>query len=141
MRSPLENLKRLPWLVLLQVAILTALAGFLLEYLLLLAAVIPAVQPVLVALLAPALRWLVAFGVALGLGALAVIILERFPRVIINAGSLWGLIACVALVLLLGQAIRLFPLGLVRLDQTQLVGIVLGVFFKGQPYWKSYRRW
>lgn len=141
MRSPLENLKRLPWLVLLQVAILTALAGFLLEYLLLLAAAIPALQPVLRMLLSPAIGWLVAFGVALGMGALAVIILERFQRVVINAGSLWGLIACVALVLVLAQSIRLFPLGLVDLDQTQLVGIVLGVFFKGQPYWKSYRRW
>jgi hypothetical protein len=141
MRSPLETLKRLPWLVLFQVAILTALAGCLLEYALLLGAGIPPIGQMVAALLSPAIGWIVIFVVALGVGAVAVIILERFQRIVINASSLWALVACVALVLGLGQAIGLFPLGLIGISYEQLIGILLGIFFKGQPYWKSYRRW
>lgn len=141
MRSPLERLKRLPWLVLLQVALITTLVGWLLEYLLFFSIAVPFMRQMLVTLGSPAIAFLTLIVVALGMGALSVIILERFNRIAINAGSLWALVACLALVLALVQAIGLFPIGFVGMSYPQLVGIVLGVFLKGQPYWKSYRRW
>jgi len=141
MRGPLESLKRLPWLGLLQVALLTALAGLLVEYFLFFSATVPLVEQILITLGSPAIAFLTVMVVALAMGALAVMILERFNRIVINASSLWALIGCVALVLFVLQAIGLFPIGFIGMSYPQLIGIMLGVFFKGQPYWKSYRRW
>lgn len=142
MRSPLERLKQLPWLALLQVALLTAIAAIALEYcLFFLSSYIPAVRTLLVILSSGLLGLITPFIVSMGIGAIALFVLERSPRVVINTASLWGLVACVALVLLVIQAIGLFPLGFVGMGETQFVGVLLGIFLKGQPYWKSYRRW
>lgn len=141
MRSPLERLKHLPWLVLFQVASLTAFGAVLLEYAVVLAAAVPVVGQVLGILGSPTIALLTIFVIAMAVGALAVIILERFQRISINVANLWALVACTALVLVLVQAIGLLPLGWVGMSYPQLIGVVLGVFLKGQPYWKSYRRW
>lgn len=142
MRDPWTRLKRLPWLVLLQVAILTAIAVIVLETALLaLVWVFPTLEPPLQLLFSPMLGFFTLLAAAVGAGALSVVILERFQRVVINAGSLWALIACVALVFWLADLLRLFPIGLVGIARSGIVGILLGVFFKGQRYWKSYRRW
>ena len=141
MKSPLERLKQLPWLILLQAALFTTLIVLGSEYLLLFGAQVPAIAQLLGTLLSPALALITLFGVAMGVGALGVLLLERFNRILIDTGILWGLIACLALVLLIVQAIGLLPLGLAGMSYPQLIGIVLGVFLKGQAYWKSYRRW
>lgn len=142
MQDPWHRFKQLPWRILLQVAVLTAIAVILLETALLaLIWVIPALEAVLQLLFSPTLALFTLLAAAVGAGALSVVILERFRRVVINAGSLWALIACVALVFWLVDLLRLFPIGLVGVARSGLVGILLGVFFKGQPYWKSYRRW
>ena len=142
MRDPWTRLKRLPWLVLLQVAILTAIAIIILETALLaLVWVFPTLEPPLQLLFSPLLGFFTLLAAAVGTGALAVVILERFQRVVINAGSLWALIACVALVFWLADLGGLFPIGLVGIARLGFVGILLGVFLKGQRYWKSYRRW
>ncbi len=140
--DPLKRLQQLPWLKLFQVAVLTAIAVLVLEYLLwVLSIQIPGMRNLLILALSPTFGFITAFAVALGVGALAVLILERFQRIVINAGVLWGLGACVAIALFLLQILHLFPIGLVGIGETQLIGILLGIFFKGQPYWKSYRRW
>ena len=142
MQDPWTRLKRLPWLVLLQVAILTAIATIVLETALIASiSVIPPLENALQLLLSPNLAFFTLLAAALGVGALSVVILERFQRVVINAGSLWALIACLALVFWLVDLLRLFPLGLVGVARSGFVGILLGVFFKGERYWKSYRRW
>ncbi|MDX2241812.1 MAG: hypothetical protein NW224_14090 [Leptolyngbyaceae cyanobacterium bins.302] len=141
MRSPWERLKQLPWLVLLQTALLTTIVLLVLEYLLFFSTQISVVRQVLQVLGSPAIEFITLFVVALGVGALAVLILERMKRIAINTASLWGLVACLAIVLLIEQSLGLFPVGLVGIDYPQLIGIVLGIFLKGQPYWKSYRRW
>jgi len=142
MRSPLERLKQLPWFALFQAAGLTAIAVIVLEYcLFFLIIYVPATRPLLITLTSGFLGLITTFVAAMGVGALAVLILERLPRVVINSGSLWGLVACVAVVLLIVQSLKLLPLGLAGMDQTLLVGVLLGVFLKGQSYWKSYRRW
>jgi hypothetical protein len=79
---------------------------------------------------------LITFGTAIGVGVIAVYILERFyKQVIINSAILWALVLCLALLFLLKSLIPLTPI-LIRLDQTQLIGIILGVFWKGRPYWR-----
>lgn len=141
MRNPWGRLKQLPWLVLLQTALLTALVLLVMEYLLFFSMQIPAVGQILQILGAPAIAFITLFVVALAVGALTVLILERMNRVAINTASLWALVACMAIVLLIVQSLGLFPLGFVGIGYSQLIGIMLGIFLKGQPYWKSYRRW
>jgi hypothetical protein len=72
---------------------------------------------------------------AVGVGALAVYLLKRFyPQVLINTASLWALIPCLLLFLFIKS---LLPIpGLVNLTYPQLLGIIVGVFWKGRPYWR-----
>lgn len=72
---------------------------------------------------------------AAGFGVLAVYILERFyPQVLINSSSLWALIPCLALTLWLKSLLPLFVL--VSLSYPNLVAVLVGVFWKGRPYWR-----
>ncbi len=71
----------------------------------------------------------------LNLPLLAVIILEWYRQVIINVSVLWALILCLALALVVKSLLPL-PAVLVGLDEIQLITIVVGVFWKGRPYWR-----
>jgi len=137
----LDRLKRLPWLVLFQVAIVTAIVAIALEFLLGVSVSIPAMQSVLTILLSPTLGLITVFAIAVGIGSLAVFVFERLNQPLINTGSLWALVLCLAIVLLVVGIVGILPLGLVGVSYPQVVGLVVGIFWKGQPYWKSYRRW
>ena len=135
MSDPLRRLKFLPWRSLLQVAALTTIIVAVLEFLLGLGYTHPVIHSTLSMLYASPLGLLINFAVAVGVGALGVYLLERFAqKVIINTASLWALVLCLALLLFLKSL--LLPPVLVDLNQTQLIGIVLGVFWKGRPYWR-----
>jgi hypothetical protein len=70
------------------------------------------------------------FFTAIGVGAMAVYLLERFyQKIIINTANLWALVLCLAVFLLLKSLLPLMPI-LISLDQLQLVGIILGIFGK-----------
>lgn len=90
-------------------------------------------------LFSPPLGLLVAFAITVGVGALAVNCLERLNRPAITTSSLWALVLCLAIVLLLRGFLPL-P-GVIQLDQLQFIGLVVGIFWKGRPYWTVYRRW
>jgi hypothetical protein len=137
MANPLRRLKFLPWRSLLQVAILTTLIVVVLEFFLTLGFIQSAViERTLSFIYTGSLGLLITFGTAIGVGVIAVYILERFyKQVIINSAILWALVLCLALLFLLKSLIPLTPI-LIRLDQTQLIGIILGVFWKGRPYWR-----
>lgn len=137
MANPLRRLKFLPWRSLLQVSTLTTLIVVVIEFLLTLGFIQSAViKSTLTFMYAGALGLLITFATAIGVGAIAVYILERFyQQVIINSASLWALVLCLALLFLLKSLIPLMPI-LISLDQTQLIGIILGVFWKGRPYWR-----
>ncbi|MGP1375215.1 MAG: peptide chain release factor 1 [Almyronema sp.] len=133
MRNPLQRLKYLPWLVLLQVAAVTAAIAALVDALLTLS-----VMPVLLNLLAPTLPLvfpLLLFAVAVGIGALAVFIFERFfqRQVLITTNVLWALVPCLGLLLWL---VALLPLPnlFVGMDYARLIGIILGIFWRGRRY-------
>ena len=127
MRDPLQRLKYLPWLELFQVAALTTLIVTVLDIILI---------EIILTLLS---RWLISlsiFAAAIGIGALAVYLMERFFRQIyINTAILWALIFCLALLLWIKSylPIRVFLTGM---GYPQLIGIILGVSLKGRRYWR-----
>jgi hypothetical protein len=76
------------------------------------------------------------FGYRSGNGALAVYFLEYWQQqFLLNRVSLWVLVLCLLLGLLLKSflPLRFF---LVSLSETALIGVTVGVFWKGRPYWR-----
>ncbi|MGA7935781.1 MAG: hypothetical protein WCA35_19680 [Kovacikia sp.] len=141
MRNSLNRLKFLPWRSLWQAAGCTVLTVLVIE-LLVFGAIqsIPLIAAVIVPLLRPPLGILISYAISVGIGALAVVILERFYRPGISAGSLWALVLCLAIGFLLAGLLPL-PTLLFQFEYYSLVLIVVGVFWKGRPYWQSFKRW
>lgn len=142
MGDPIERLKRLPWKVLFQAALITVLIVMILEFLVLqIAQLSPAFAELVSALLGGSLGIITLLAISAAVGALGVLVLEYLYRSGITVGSLWGLVLTLALTLLLKTYLPL-PWNLIGLNnEFQLFGIVVGVFLKGKPYWQSYRRW
>ncbi|PIG94759.1 peptide chain release factor 1 [Gloeocapsopsis sp. IPPAS B-1203] len=137
MRDPLRSLKFLPWRSLLQVSLLVAVIVIVLDFLLTLGYIQSDVfQRLLMLVYAPPLGIIISLAIAVGLGALGVYLLERFYRLVsINTGSLWALVLCLAVILFLKSLLPL-PAVLFNLNQASLIGIIIGVFWKGRPYWR-----
>ena len=138
MNDPLRRLKFLPWISLLQISLITVLVAIAFDVLLVqIATAVPVILNLLTKLLNSPIGVLIRLAVPVGIGALAVAILERwFRQVMIINSTLWALVPCVALWLLLKSFVQmpsaLFP----DLDILSLVGVVVGVFWKGRPYWR-----
>lgn len=139
MRDPLWRLKSLPWITLLQAAglavALATLADILLVQVLnqLLGGVTGGLMPIVQMLLL-----VLPVAVGFGIGALTLVIMERvFPRIYLDTATLWGLVPCVALVLLLRGTLPI-PGFFVAMGYPQLVGVLLGLFITGKRHW---RRW
>lgn len=140
MGNPLSRLKYLPWRSLF-------LAGGL-AVLLLIVPIESLLQQLaqsgsessqwVITLLNSPLGVIIGLAIPVGLGALAVFLLERLDRTSISTGSLWGLVLCTLLARIVQTLIFYRE---VQTNELELVGIVLGVFWKGRPYWKSFRRW
>jgi hypothetical protein len=79
---------------------------------------------------------LIPFATAVGMGALAVYFLEYWQQqFLLNRVSLWVLVLCV----LLGLGLKSFlgiPFLLASLSEKALIGVTVGVFWKGRPYWR-----
>ena len=103
MRDPLWRVKTLPWIPLIQNALLTVLLATVLDVALLfwvagLSNVWP--QGTSAALQGGLVGLLLQFMVAGGIGVLAVILMERvFRQVRLDAATLWALVGCLVLVL------------------------------------------
>ena len=137
MSNPLGRLKNLPWQELLQIAALTNLIAIALELFLGWGFTqSPIVRNILNLLYGSYLGVLIPVATAVGMGALAVYIFEqRQQKFLLNTSSLWALVVC----LLLGLAFKSLlpvPAFLADLSRTTLIGIVVGVFWKGRPYWR-----
>jgi hypothetical protein len=139
--NPWWHLKHLPWRSLILTSGITVLCVLVLEVVLALAAAyVPGVGPLLEMLFSSGLGNLTQIGVAMGIGAGAVLCLEACDRASITTRSLWGLILCLAIAFLLRKLVPTLP-WLMDIGYVPLVGIVLGVFWKGGSYWRSARRW
>jgi hypothetical protein len=139
MRDPLWQLKRLPWVPLLQNALLTVIVATLLDVGLVLILFLtfrafPSGANVF--LQGGLVQLLLRFLAAAGMGALAVLLMERrFRGVRLDAGVLWALVGCLAGVLLVKTWLPL-PTLLIGLSYEQLVGLVLGLFSQGRRHWR-----
>lgn len=132
----LDRLKRLPWGLLLLVAVLAVAIATVLDLLLLWALHFATIRSALSLVLTGLLGSLMPFLVSLGLGVLGVYFLEHWRTpVIINQSILWALVPCLLLVLFV-KSLLVPPTLLLELSRTALVGIVVGVFWKGRPYWR-----
>lgn len=140
MSNPLARLKQLPWRSLFLVAVLTAIGVTLLELVIGFSAQIPGVRSFLMTLLFGPLGLFTTLLIAFGVGVLAVYILERRERIVINTSSLWALVLCLAIVFLL-RGLLPIPVGLFQLSYISFVSMTVGLFWKSRPYWHGYRRW
>ncbi|NJL38634.1 MAG: peptide chain release factor 1 [Leptolyngbyaceae cyanobacterium RM2_2_4] len=138
MSNPLRRLKFLPWLPLFQVAALATGLTFVIEILLVEGTQVPSISQLLNILLQPPLGLFMVLAAAVGLGALATFILEHFfQKVVISTPVLWALILCV-MVMLWARSLLQFPILFLAPDYTTLMGVLLGVFWQGQAYWRRY---
>lgn len=137
MSNPLQRLKYLPWLQLSLTAFATALLTFVFEFLLIVGyQYLPPIQSAIEMLFSPPLSFLIGFALSLGIGALAVFWLETvYPQIVINRGILWALVLCVAVAIGLKSLLPL-PVNLIGLNQLLLIGVIVGIFWKGRPYWR-----
>ena len=137
MANPLQRLKRLPWIPLLLTAAITNIWVFVVEFFLGFGVErSPLVQQSLTLLLSPPLGSITVFAIAVGVGALAVYLLEIvYPNLLLNAGVLWAMVPCLLLAIVVKNLLPL-PINLVVLNEGQLLGIILGIFIKGRPYWR-----
>lgn len=135
MNNLFRRLNRLPWLPLIQTAGYTILAVFVLEFLLVLGQRFPIVEQATELLFTAPLSLLISMSIAVGAGAIAVYLLERFQRdIFINTGVLWALVGCMMLMLLV-RSLSGIP-SLIPLSQPILIGVILGVFWKGKSHWR-----
>lgn len=123
-----------------QVALITIGVTIPLEWILFQAAEVPAIYFAIVQLLTPPFKSILVLTVAVGIGALAVAILERwFRRIVITNSILWALVPCLLFGLWLRSLLpaTAFPQLLTsNVDFTWAMGIIIGLFWKGKPYWR-----
>ncbi|KKD37442.1 peptide chain release factor 1 [Limnoraphis robusta Tam1] len=133
----MQRLKNFPWRSLLQSATLSNLLIAALEILLFWGVVhSPVVGNVLKMLFSPPLGVLTQVAIAIGMGALTVYWLEIWQqRFLLNSSTLWALVGCLLLGLFIKSLLPL-PTFLVDLSSLGLMGILIGVFWKGRPYWR-----
>ncbi|BAU13217.1 hypothetical protein LEP3755_37560 [Leptolyngbya sp. NIES-3755] len=138
MFDPLRPLKYLPWIELLQVSLFTIGLTIAIDVLFLQLVRIPAVYPTIAQLFNSPFGLLIVLGAAVGVGALAVAIMERwFRQIVITNTTLWALVPCLGLWLWLRSFLTVFPQLLTPvLSFESIVCIILGVFWKGKPYWR-----
>ncbi len=143
MSNPLRQLKYLPWTSLFIVAGVTFAIAVILELVLGLTynqldegTQFTIVRILAATLYSPIFSLFTIGAIGIGIGALAVFLLETIKKqVFINAGVLWSLILCLIIGLIIRSYIPI-PAVFTDVNQMQLIGIILGVFWKGKRYWR-----
>lgn len=136
MSNFLRRLKLLPWREMLQIAALVNSIVIGLELFLAWGFTQSRViRNILTLLYGSSLGILIPFVTAVGMGALAVYFLEYWQQqFLLNRTNLWVLVLCVILGLVLKSFLPI-PAFLASLSEAALIGITVGVFWKGRPYW------
>jgi len=137
MNNPLRRLKQIPWTPLFWVSLLTLFWASVIDQLLRLGLIyVDLIGRALALLFTPPLDMIIGLSAAVGVGALAVVFLEiLYPQLLISTAVLWALLLCLFLMLV---ARSLLPLPTLLLDPSysMLIGVMLGIFLKGKPYWR-----
>jgi hypothetical protein len=132
-----RSFKYLPWKLLFQSAGVTVLIATALDIILFMGfQAFPNLIEILGRL--SLLPLVLSFAVPYGIGALAVVITTQFFRqILLRAETLWALIACVLLFLLLKGWLPMVPAVFVQgLDTSVLMMVIVGVFTAGRRYWR-----
>lgn len=127
--------KLLPWQQLINASVITLVLVTGLDYGLTL--ILPAASQVQIgSMFGPPWGLLFSAVIDMVVGILGVIILERLmgPRPLISVSTLWGLILCLLLVLVLKTLLPIPGILLGPFHRITIVGLLLGVFSKGQQY-------
>ena len=137
MSNFLRRLKLLPWREMLQIAALVNSIAIGLELFLTWGFTQSRViRNVLTLLYGSPLGILIPFATAVGMGALAVYFLEYWQqKSLLNRTNLWVLALCVLLGLVLKSFLPILSF-LASLSEAALIGVTVGVFWKGRPYWR-----
>ncbi len=137
MSNFLRRLKLLPWREMLQIAALVNSIVMGVELFLAWGFTQSRVIRNIVTLLyGSSLGLLIPFAAAVGMGALAVYFLEYWQQqYLLNRTNLWVLVVCVLFGLVLKSFLPV-PALLASLSEAALIGITVGVFWKGRPYWR-----
>lgn len=136
MRDPVRSLKLLPWRSLLKYAAITTAIATAFDFLLLLALVyLVPLRKIFSIVLDPPLGIVIEIAIGLGIGALAVYLTERQRDLILNISKLWALIACLILWFWLKTFLPI-PTLFLDFSQLTLLGLIIGVFWKGLRYWR-----
>jgi hypothetical protein len=137
MRDPLWRLKMLPWAPLFLAALLTVALATIADILLGIGLVWVFSQ--LGQSLMPMLQLLMVvlpIAAGFGIGGLALIVMDRaFRHIFLNAGVLWALVACLAVVLFVKSWFPI-PTMLVTVGSSQMIGALLGIFVLGKRFWR-----
>ena len=139
MSSPLRRLKFLPWRSLFLLSILVTLIVVVIDFFFIVGSDLsPALARIVSLMYGGSLGVIVQFAGVVGVGALAVYLLEKFfTHITVNTGVLWALVLCLTFCLLVRSFLPI-PERLVSIynNEMQLIAIVIGVFWKGRPYWR-----
>jgi hypothetical protein len=139
-----DAIKQLPWRSLFLAAVLAVIIAKALDFVAAKGLSTLNLYSAILNLLATPTGGLLIFGCGgLAIGALGVLCLERLGKVrFINANILWALILCLLIMLwLLSRLLSQFNLagiGFAQFSEAHLMGIVIGVFWKGQNYWRRF---
>jgi hypothetical protein len=141
MGNPLGSWKFLPWRSLALTSGVTLLAATVLDLgILWAAAQSPSTRDILQLVFSSAWGMVIQLCFSFGIGILAIFLLETvFKPGPIYISTLWALVLCLLLsALLVGLLSSILgkPGILIHLDQLLLIGMVLGVFWKGRRYWR-----
>ncbi len=133
-----QRLKNLPWQELSLVSLVATLTVVASEVLLRLSLIyfFVILKPLNMLFSSPIFGVLIPIGVAVGMGALAVYLLEWWQKEwLLNNSSLWALVLCLFIGLLLKSFLPL-PSILLTASKASLISLAVGVFWKGRPYWR-----
>ncbi|MFP4134443.1 MAG: peptide chain release factor 1 [Halothece sp.] len=137
MNDPIRRFKSQPWKPLFGVAFATVIIVSLLDVLLIfLINNVATIQDSIRFLLSSPLGILIPLAVAAGVGALGVSICDYYrSKIFLTAGSLWALVLCLMIALGINALIP-FPSFLLQLSYPTLIGVMIGVFWRGRHYWR-----
>ncbi|MBE9142175.1 peptide chain release factor 1 [Planktothrix mougeotii] len=137
MNKFIQRFKNLPWMALWQSVTLTYLIVAIAEVLMIWGITQSlALRKMIKILYAPPLDLLILFGVGVGVGALVIYLIEILPsQVFLNTTCLWVLFPCLLITLLIYKSI-FPPVLLLSTSQITIMGILMGLFWKGRTYWR-----
>ena len=136
MPNPFRSFQHLPWSALLLSAGLTVLVATAIDILIGMAiAFIPAFGRLIISL--PLLNQVLIIAAPFGVGALAIYLtLQFFSQILLRADTIWSLIGCVLLILLIKNWLPIPSIFLKGFNIITVMMVTVGSFTAGRRYWR-----